>query len=225
MGMNLVNCALRHGIKQFINMGSSCMYPKDYKSPLEESYILDAPLESSNEGYALAKITVAKLCEYISNQYGLNYKTLIPCNLYGRWDKFGVANSHMIPAVIRKIELAKQNNHNIVEIWGSGNARREFMYAGDCADAIFYSIERIVQIPQYMNIGLGYDYSINEYYNYVAQIIGYTGNFIHDTSKPEGMLHKLTSAMHLDNLGWKSQHGIVDGISKTYEFYKEHINE
>ena len=225
MGMNLVNGALRNNVENFINMGSTCMYPKDYNSPLEESYILAAPLEPTNEGYALAKITVAKLCEYISKQYKLNYKTLIPCNLYGRWDKFGVNNSHMIPAAIRKIDLAKQNNDKVVEIWGSGNARREFMYASDCADAIFYALERIVEIPQYMNIGLGYDYSVNNYYNYIAQIIGYHGAFAHDLSKPEGMLHKLSSITLLNNLGWNAQYDITDGITKTYQFYKEYINE
>ncbi len=221
MGINLVNVAYNCGIHNLINLGSSCMYPKDYMNPLKEEYILHAPLEPTNEGYALAKITVAKLCEYMNKQYSVSYKTLIPCNLYGRHDKFSEQNSHMIPAVIKKIHQAKLENHQSVEIWGSGEARREFMYAGDCADGVFFAINNFDKLDDYTNLGLGCDYSVSDYYTTIANIIGYQGDFVHDLSKPVGMQQKLVDITKLENLGWIAPTSLSDGIIATYEFYKE----
>ncbi len=223
MGMNLVNAAFKANVRQFLNVGSSCMYPKDYVNPLKEDYLLQAPLEPTNEGYALAKITVAKLCEYYAKQYGLSYKTVIPCNLYGRWDKFSDQHSHMLPAVIKKIYFAKENNLNIIDVWGSGEARREFMYAGDCADALWFCVDQFAALPQYVNIGLGVDYSINEYYQAVATALDYKGAFEHDLSKPEGMKQKLVDNSILKKLGWQAKHSLAEGILKTIDFYKKEV--
>jgi GDP-L-fucose synthase len=219
MGINLVNAAHAAGIQNFLNLGSSCMYPKDYHNPLKEEYILSAPLEPTNEGYAIAKIAVAKLCEYMHRQYGVNYKTLIPCNLYGRWDKFSYQHSHMIPAVIQKIHLAKTGGDSEVEIWGSGESRREFMFALDCADAIFFAIDKFDLLDDYTNIGLGYDFSINEYYQMIAKVVGYTGKFVHDLSKPSGMSQKLIDISKMNSYGWIAQTKMEDGLAKTYKFY------
>jgi GDP-L-fucose synthase len=223
IGLNLVNAALEVGVKSLLNLGSSCMYPKDYQNPLREEYLLHGELEPTNEGYALAKITVAKLCEYISKQFGVQYKTLIPCNLYGRWDKFGENVSHLIPAIIKKIYQAKANGINEVCIWGDGMARREFMYASDCADAIFFALKHMNSLAFYTNIGLGYDYSINEYYQEIARVMGYSGNFIHDLSKPVGMKQKLVDISKMKDLGWQAKLTLSEGILLTYKYFQEKV--
>jgi len=188
MGLNILTSAKDAGVKQFLNLSSSCMYPRDAENPLAESLILKGQLEPTNEGYALAKIAATRLCEYISQeQPDLLYKTIIPCNLYGRHDKFSEHNSHMIPAVIKKIIAAKENKQAEIDIWGDGEARREFMYAGDLAEFIFYAIEHFTTMPQNLNVGLGTDFTINEYYQRIAKVVGYPGTFKHDLSKPVGM--------------------------------------
>ena len=192
MAKNLILGAKNAGVKSLLNIGSSCMYPKNAKNPLAESSILAGELEPTNEGYALAKIYAAKLCEYIANEDSrYSYKTIIPCNIYGRWDKFDQNSSHMIPAVISKIHAAKLSGQKQVNIWGNGLARREFMYAADLADLIFRCIGRFDEVPSIMNVGLGRDYSINDYYRVIAKVVGYDGDFRNDLSKPVGMKQKL----------------------------------
>ena len=147
MGLNIIMSSYENGIKKFINMSSSCMYPREATNPLNEELILKGELEPTNEGYAIAKITTTRLCEYINRENGeFQYKTVIPCNLYGKYDKFDPKNSHMLPAVIRKIHEAKINNQEVLDIWGDGEARREFMYAEDLADFVYYAIENFEKI-------------------------------------------------------------------------------
>ena len=221
MGRNLVWAAKECGVKKFINLGSSCMYPRNAPNPLKEEMVLQGELEPTNEGYALAKTFVAKLCSYISRENPeFRYKTLIPCNLYGRWDKFAPVHSHMIPAVIRKLHEAKLNRTGVVEIWGDGTARREFMYAGDVADCIHCAVENFDSMPELMNVGLGDDYSVNDYYRVVAEVVGYSGTFTHDLTKPAGMARKLVDNSRLSAWGWKPKTSIKDGIAATYEFFK-----
>lgn len=220
MGRNVLMAANAIGVERFINMASSCMYPKDHENLLEEELILSGPLEPTNEGYALAKIFTMKLGQYMNQEnQKIIFKTLVPCNLYGRWDKFSEKNSHMVPAVIRKIHKAIQNNEISVEIWGAGNARREFMYASDLADFVFFALENWEKIPETINVGLGADHSINEYYKVVSDILGYKGKFHHDLTKPEGMKRKLVSTKKADDLGWISATTLEIGIKKTYEFF------
>ena len=223
MGRNIVLAACKVGINKLINLGSSCMYPRNAKNPLQEGMILKSELEPTNEGYALAKITIAKLCEYISKENpDKQYKTLIPCNLYGKWDKFDPEHSHMIPAVIRKIQTAKINKQKLVEIWGDGTARREFMYSEDLADFVLYASDRFDDLPPLMNVGLGYDYTINEYYKIIAEVIAYEGEFIHNLDKPFGMRQKLLDISQQKKLGWEPKTDLRSGIKKTWEFYVEH---
>ncbi len=144
---------------------------------------------------------------------------LIPCNLYGRWDKFRTENAHMIPAVIHKLYMAKKNGLDTVEIWGTGKARREFMYSGELADCIAYSIDHFEKLPTYLNVGLGHDYTVDEYYEAIAKIVGYTGKFTHNTEKPEGIKRKLTYVTNLKAFGWQSKISLTEGLQKTFEFY------
>lgn len=223
MGLNIIMGAYEAGVKQFINMSSSCMYPRDAQNPLDENLILKGELEPTNEGYAIAKVTSTRLCEYINREHQeCQYKTIIPCNLYGRYDKFDPKHSHMLPAVIKKIYEAKQNNLDEIDIWGDGKARREFMYAQDLADFTYYAIENFESMPQNINVGLGHDYTINEYYQAIADVIGFEGKFIHDLSKPVGMKQKLIDDTKLQKFGWKYKTSLQDGIEKTYKYF---INE
>lgn len=224
IGMNIILSSYEVGIKKFLNMGSSCMYPRDAKNPLSEDLILRGELEPTNEGYALAKVTSTRLCEYINRENQIfQYKTIIPCNLYGRYDKFDPKHSHMVPAVIKKIHEAKINNQMTLDIWGDGEARREFMFVEDLADFTYYSLKNFDVMPQNINVGLGHDYTINEYYKAIANVIGYTGDFIHDLSKPIGMKQKLIDDSKLQNFGWKYKTSLQDGIKKTYEYYLNEV--
>lgn len=226
MGLNILTEAKNHKVKQFINLGSSCMYPRDAQNPLSEDLILKGMLESTNEGYAIAKIANTRLCEYINREdQSLLYKTVIPCNLYGKYDNFDSKRSHMIPAVIKKIHHAKNNNFNSVDIWGDGHARREFMYATDFADFIFYAIDHFEKMPQNINVGLGIDYSINEYYQKIADVIGYQGKFNYDLSRPTGMRQKLIDDEKLKVFGWHFKTKLEEGIKKTYEYFLNEVKE
>lgn len=220
MGRNIVWGARQAGIRRFINLGSSCMYPRGHNEALTEDMVLTGELEPTNEGYAIAKVTTARLCDYITREDPtFQYKTLIPCNLYGRFDKFDPKHSHLVPAIILKVHQAMQSNASEVEIWGDGTARREFMYAGDLANAVFRAVQQFDSLPQYMNVGLGHDYTINEYYQAVAQVLGYRGSFVHDLTKPVGMARKLVSVERQQAWGWKARHTLAEGIVKTYNYY------
>ena len=224
MGRNIVWAAHEAGIKRLINLGSSCMYPRNHGEPLREEMVLKGELEPTNEGYALAKVMTARLCEYIKREdASYQYKTLIPCNIYGRHDKFDPANSHLVPAIIHKIHQAKVNESNLVEIWGDGTARREFMYAGDLADAVMRATKNFDTLPDYLNVGLGHDYTINEYYQAAADVIGYNGQFVHDVSKPVGMMRKLVNVERQCAWGWEAQIDLRTGIKKTYDYYVKEL--
>ena len=224
MGRNVVIASMQAGIKRLINLGSSCMYPRNHENPLHEDMVLKGELEPTNEGYALAKVVTARLCDYIMRENSsYQYKTLIPCNLYGRHDKFDPIHSHLLPAIIHKIHLAKKSGQQTVEIWGNGTARREFMYAGDLADALIRAVNDFQALPIYMNVGLGHDYSINQYYQTAAEVMDYKGSFVHDVSKPVGMTRKLVSIDRQQAWGWNSKIDLHIGIEKTYEFYLKEI--
>ena len=226
MGLNILMASKTQKVKKFINFSSSCMYPKNARNPLLEDSILKGELESTNEGYALSKITSTRLCEYISREdSSFLYKTVIPCNLYGKYDDFSYENSHMIPGVIKKIHDAKNKNLEFVNIWGDGLARREFMYAADIADFIYYAVENFNKMPQNINVGLGLDYSIIEYYKIIADVIGYKGKFKHDMSKPIGMKKKLIDIKKLNEFGWSHQTSLESGIKKTYDYFLDKVKK
>ncbi len=222
MGRNIVWASRNLGIKRLLNLGSSCMYPRDAGNPLREEKVLQGGLEPTNESYALAKVTVARLCEYIGReQPEFKYKTLIPCNIYGRYDKFDPQHSHMVPAIIHKLHQAKTAGVTLVDIWGDGKAKREFMYAGDLADCMWVAVQKFDSVPDTMNVGLGSDLTVNEYYEAAARVVGYTEGFKHDLSKPVGMKQKLVSVARSTAWGWQASTSLGQGLAKTYAYYLE----
>lgn len=224
IGRNVILAARAVGVPRLLNLGSSCMYPRNAANPLREEMVLQGELEPTNEGYALAKIVAARLCQYIGReQPSFGYKTLIPCNLYGRHDKFDPKHSHLIPAIIEKIQRAKMQCLSEVEIWGDGTARREFMYAGDFAGAVFHALDRFESLPDLCNIGLGTDHCINDYYAAVAEVIGWSGRFVHDLTRPVGMKQKLVDVSRQQVLGWTPRTSLRDGIAQTYEYYLKEV--
>jgi GDP-L-fucose synthase len=224
IGKNVILASYKNGVKKLINFGSSCMYPKNFNGRLTEDLILKGELESTNEAYAIAKIAIARLCDYVMREdKNYHYKTLIPCNLYGRYDKFDQVNSHLVPAILHKLHQAKTNNH-AVEIWGDGSAKREFMYAGDMADMVFRAIEHFKYLPNYMNVGFGIDYTVSEYYQSAAEVVGFEGQFIFNLKKPVGMTRKLVNIDRQIEWGWKPRVSLREGLKKTYDFYLSNIN-
>ncbi|PWL30935.1 NAD-dependent epimerase/dehydratase family protein [uncultured Roseivirga sp.] len=228
IGNNVIKSAFRADVKRFLNLGSSCIYPRDAHNPLEEESLLTGNLEPTNEGYALAKIYALKLCSYYSRQYGVEYKTIIPPNLYGPYDKFGKQRSHLIPAIIQKIDDAVSLGHSKINIWGDGLVRREFMYVMDLVSFIIRILDEVEfdKLPEVMNLGLGYDYTINEYYEEVMKAMKFDLNFEHDLTKPVGMKQKLlniSKAKHIFN--WEPQYSLQEGLMLTLEhFYSNKSN-
>lgn len=222
LGSNIIRAAKECGVKKLLNLGSSCIYPRDGITSLKESDILAGPLEPTNEGYALSKIIAIRACEYISQQFDqFSYKTIIPCNLYGPFDKFEGNSAHLIPAIITKVHSAVCNGHKTIEIWGDGSARREFMFSADLGGLIWKACSQFDSMPQTMNAGIGRDYSVKEYYEIAASVIGFEGSFEFDTSQPVGIAQKLTSTKKAQAWGWSPVTDLRTGIAKTYEFYKE----
>lgn len=220
MGLNLVRASLETKVPRMFNLSSSCSYPCALERPLSEDDVFAGKLEPTNEGYAIAKAATLRLCAFASRQYpDCRYKTLVPCNLYGRYDKFGESNSHMIPAVIRKLHEAKLRGDDHVTIWGDGTARREFMFATDLAEMINACISRFDAVPEVMNIGLGTDLTVNEYYETIAKVVGYDGLFDHDLSRPVGMKRKLLDVSSQRRLGIAPRHTLEEGVRATYEYF------
>lgn len=222
MAMNLIRSARALGIPRLLNVGSSCMYPREAANPLKVESLLTGRFEPTNEGYAVAKVLAGKLCEYIaaeSPEY--LYKTLIPCNLYGRYDHFEPERSHLVPAVIKKVDDAQRAGSSSIVLWGDGSARREFMFAADAANMILDAIQRIDELPQYLNIGLGHDYTVLEYYQAAARTVGWSGEFEFDLTKPTGMKQKLLDVSAQNSFGLKPRTSLDEGLRQTYAYFKE----
>jgi GDP-L-fucose synthase len=223
---NLIHNAYKSGVEKIIFLGSSCIYPKLAPQPLKEEYLLSDYLEFTNEPYAIAKIAGIKLCENFYRQYGCNFYSVMPTNLYGPNDNFDLETSHVLPALIRKFHEAKEINKNEVVIWGTGKPLREFLYVEDVADAISFLMENVNARDIYdkgishINVGTGKDISINELAMLIADIIGFKGEIIHDKTKPDGTPRKLLDVSRINSLGWKYKTELQDGIIKTYDFFK-----
>jgi GDP-L-fucose synthase len=219
---NLIDASLRNGVEKFIFLGSSCVYPKLAPQPIREEYLLTSSLEPTNEWYAIAKISGIKACEAIRRQFGKNYISLMPTNLYGPNDNFDLKSSHVLPSMIRKFHEAKEMGHCPVKLWGSGSPFREFMHVDDLADAILFSIENTLQDHLY-NVGTGQDLSIKELARVVQAIVGHRGEVKWDHSMPDGTPRKLLDVSKLKAAGWRAQIDLEDGIRSTYDWYLKNI--
>ncbi len=218
---NLIDSALQNGVEKFIFLGSSCIYPKLAPQPLKEEYLLTDTLEPTNEWYAIAKITGVKTCQAIRNQFGKDYVSLMPTNLYGTYDNFDLNTSHVLPAMIRKFHEAKQNDHAPVTLWGSGTPMREFLFVDDMAKAVVFALEN--KLPDYLyNIGTGEDLTIKELAEIIQEITGHQGEIIWDSTKPDGTPRKLMDISKMHELGWKHQVDLKEGIQQTYNWFLEH---
>lgn len=249
---NLIDAAHRFDVQKFIFLGSSCIYPKMAPQPLKEEYLLTGPLEPTNEWYAIAKISGVKACEAIRKQFGKDFVSLMPTNLYGSHDNFDLKSSHVLPAMIRKFHEAKfgfppleslsreerngrdqgggqshdrqeSQQHAPVTLWGSGTPMREFLHVDDMADAVVYAFEQ--QLPDNLyNIGMGMDLTIKELAEMIQRIVGHTGEIIWDSSKPDGTPRKLMDVSKMTNAGWKAKIGLEEGIRETYEWFLENVD-
>ena len=213
---NLIHGAHLAGIESLLLLGSSCIYPRDCPQPIKEEYLLTGPLEPTNEPYAVAKIAGIKLCESYNRQYGRKYISVMPTNLYGPNDNYDLANSHVLPALIRKAHEAKERKDADLVVWGSGTPRREFLYVDDLAGACVFLMQQGYDGP-FLNIGVGQDVTIRELVEMVMQVTGFTGNVVFDTAKPDGTPRKLLDVSRLSALGWSATTDLRDGISMAYQ--------
>ncbi|MBS1659730.1 MAG: GDP-L-fucose synthase [Bacteroidetes bacterium] len=217
---NTIDAAYRSGVKKLMFLGSSCIYPKLAPQPLKEDYLLTGLLEETNEPYAIAKIAGIKLCDAYRSQYGANFISVMPTNLYGPNDNYDLNSSHVLPALIRKFHEAKKNNAPSVTMWGSGKPRREFLHADDLADACFFLMQNYNE-PGLVNVGVGDDLEIKELALLISKIVGYEGNIEHDLSKPDGTPRKLMDVSKLHSFGWKARISLEEGLRKVYEDFKK----
>ena len=215
---NIIHSAYLTGVKKLLFLGSSCIYPKFAEQPIKESSLLTGELEPTNEPYAIAKILGIKMCQSYHRQYGVNFISAMPTNLYGINDNFDLNNSHVLPALIRKFHEAKINNLPSVDLWGTGSPYREFLFVDELADACYFLMQNYNE-PEIVNIGTGEDITIKELADLIRSIIGFNGEIIWDTTKPDGTPRKLLDVNKLNSLGWKSCLSLKEGIEKTYKWY------
>ena len=217
-----INAAYRSGVKRFLFLGSTCIYPRMANQPITEDQLLASPLEPTNEAYALAKICGLKLCQYYRREYGALFHSAMPTNLYGPGDNYHPANSHVLPALLRRIHDAKQTGAPNITIWGTGSPRREFLYVDDLADALVHLIQ-VENPPDWVNVGTGEDLSILELTHLIAKVVGYQGEILTDTTKPDGTPRKLTDISLLKSTGWQPTTSLEDGVKHTYAAFSKEL--
>jgi GDP-L-fucose synthase len=220
--LNVIDCASKSGVEKLQFLGSSCIYPKLAPQPIKEDYLLAGPLEPTNEPYAIAKIAGIKLCQAYRTQYGFNAICLMPTNLYGPGDNFDLANSHVLPALMRKIHESHKRGESNVIIWGTGKPRREFLHVDDLASAALFLMQHYNE-PEIVNVGTGEDIAISDLAATLGRVIGFQGLFIYDASKPDGTPRKLLDVSRLHALGWKHRISLHEGIQDTYRWFLEHF--
>jgi len=213
---NIIHEAYRNGVTKLLFLGSSCIYPKNCPQPIKEEYLLTGLLEPTNEAYAIAKIAGIKLCEYYMKQYGCRFISAMPTNLYGPGDNYDLQNSHVLPALIRKFHEAKVSGADNVTIWGTGSPMREFLHVDDMASACYFLLQNYDQ-PEIVNVGVGHDETIADIARIIKEIVGFEGELVFDTSKPDGTLRKLMNVDRINALGWKAAIDLKEGIRMTYE--------
>lgn len=220
IGFNLLHASLNHKIKKFINLGSACVYPKFTKQPIKEKYLLSSYLEKSNEAYAIAKISIIKYAEYIKLFLKKDFISLQPANLYGEGDNFNLKSSHVIPALIRKFHEAKINNKKSVEVWGSGNPKREFMHVNDLAEAVYFCLKKKIS-QSYLNVGSNHHISIKQVAKIIQNITQYKGKILFNKKYPDGVKYRKLDSTLINSLGWKSKISFEKGIKDYYTYFKK----
>jgi len=217
---NVIKASYDYRVKKLLFLGSSCIYPKQCPQPIKEEYLLTGPLEPTNEAYAIAKITGLKMCQYFNSQYGTNFITVTLSNLYGPNDNFDLETSSVLPALLRKFHEAKTNKKPYVEVWGTGNQRREFLYVDDLADAVVHLMNNY-DGNEPINIGTGEDLTIKELAQLIKEVVGYEGEIRFDTTKPDGIPRRLLDVTRLHNTGWRHKIELKEGLELTYQWFKE----
>jgi len=220
---NIIHASYVNKVKKLLFLGSSCIYPKENPIPIKENRLLNAPLESTNEAYALSKIAGLKMCEHYNNQYGCNFISVTPCNLYGPNDCFDLEKCHVLPALINKYHSAKLKNDTKISVWGTGIARREFLYVDDLSEALYFVMQTYNK-NEFINIGSGYEITMKELFNTISDVVEYKGDIEFDTSKPDGTISKLIDSTRINELGWKPNTSLRDGIKTTYNWYISNLN-
>jgi GDP-L-fucose synthase len=215
---NVISESYKNKVKKLLFLGSSCIYPRECPQPIKEEYLLTGPLETTNDAYAIAKIAGIKMCQSYNRQYGTNYISVMPTNLYGPNDNFDLETSHVLPALIRKFHDAKLNNNSDLVLWGTGKPRREFLYVDDLAEACIF-LMNTYDSSEIINIGTGKDLMIKELAELIKGVVGFEGNIVHDISKPDGTPQKLLDVSKLHSLGWKHKTDLKEGIKKTYKWF------
>ena len=221
---NVINTCYKFKIKNFINIASSCIYPKNFSKKLKENNLLDGKLEDTNEGYALSKIFGLKLCKLISNIKGYNYISVIPCNLFGPYDKFDIDRAHLLPSIIKKTLDAKKNNKKIIEMWGNGLVKREFLYIDDLVDFIYICINKLKKVPHVVNVGYDKDFTVKHFYQMVINIVDKNMKIKKKLNMPVGQKFKLLDISVAKKFGWSPKTKIQDGILKTIKFLEQNKN-
>ncbi len=217
---NVIHSAWKHGVDKLLFLGSSCIYPRLAPQPLSEDSLLTGPLEQTNEWYAIAKIAGIKMCQAYRKQYGFDAISVMPTNLYGPGDNFDLENSHVLPALMRKFHEAKESDAESVQVWGSGNPKREFLHVDDLGDACVFLMQEYNE-AEIVNVGWGKDISITELASLMKEIVGYSGSIEFDASKPDGTPRKLLDTTRLTSLGWQPSTQLADGIASTYKWFQE----
>lgn len=217
---NVIHCSYMHEVKKLLFLGSSCIYPKDAGQPIKEEYLMTGPLEPTNDAYAIAKIAGIKMCQSYNYQYGTNFISAMPTNLYGPNDDFDLENSHVLPALIRKFHEAKESAAPSVTVWGTGKPRREFLHVDDLADACLF-LMRCYDESALINIGWGEDLTIRDLAVTIKDVVDYRGSIEFDHTKPDGMARKQLDVSRLNKLGWKAEISLRDGLTATYKWYRE----
>ena len=224
--LNVIENSFKNNVKKLLFLGSSCIYPKNASQPMKEEYLLSSKLEKTNEMYALAKISGLKLCAAYNREYGTDYISVMPCNLYGLNDNYDLKNAHVLPMLVRRFHEAKVNNRSEVVVWGTGMPKREFMYAGDLAKAVVFLLKNksASEIGEFINIGTGEEITILELAELIKEVVGFKGRIVFDTSKPDGTMRKLMDVSRINNLGWHAQTSLKDGIKLVYEDFLNNRN-
>lgn len=225
---NVISAAHQYKVDRLLMLGSTCVYPKHSWNPIKEEYLMTGPLEPTNESYAVAKIAGIKMCDAYNRQYGTDFRSVLPCNLYGPGDNYDLDNGHVTAGILRKMHEAKINNSPTVTIWGTGDARREFLYAQDMAEACITVMNAdkedydslVKPMQNYINLGAGFDITIKELVSKIKDVVGYTGDIIYDHNKPDGTMQKLTDNTKVLQLGWKPKTPIEQGLIATYDAYR-----